>query len=182
MSNTDSYEKGANVSNLAMGYTRVNPGGQPDPNAPRRENTQMRPQKGSSAGGGYSTVGDLLKFVMALQSHKLLSKKFTEIVTTGKIEVGGVVGTYAYGFGDKVFNGKHIIGHNGGSAGIAANLDIFPELGYTSIILSNYDPPAMMPVMMKIRELIPAGSSPVSQQQQQKPRDEQPLSQAEQEV
>jgi CubicO group peptidase (beta-lactamase class C family) len=170
MSNTDSYEKGADVSNLAIGYTRMSPSGQPDPNAPRRENTQLRPQKGSSAGGGYSTVNDLLKFVMALQSHKLLSKKFTEIVTTGKIEVGGVVGKYAYGFGDKVFDGKHIVGHNGGSAGIAANLDIFPELGYTSIILSNYDPPAMMPVIMKIRELIPAGSSPISRQQQ-KPRD-----------
>jgi len=141
----------------------------------------MRPRRGSSAGGGYSTVGDLLKFVAALQNHKLLSKKFTEIVTTGKIEVGGIVGKYAYGFGDKIFGGKHIVGHNGGSAGIAANLDIFPELGYTAIILSNYDPPAMMSVIMKIRGLIPAASSPVSQQPQ-KPRNEQPLSQAEQEV
>ena len=181
MNNTDSYEKGANVSNLAIGYTRMNPSGQPDPTAPRRENTQMRPRRGSSAGGGYSTVGDLLKFVAALQNHKLLSKKFTEIVTTGKIEVGGIVGKYAYGFGDKIFGGKHIVGHNGGSAGIAANLDIFPELGYTAIILSNYDPPAMMSVIMKIRGLIPAASSPVSQQPQ-KPRNEQPLSQAEQEV
>ena len=163
MSNTDSYEKGANVSNMAVGYTRINPSGQPDPTAPRRENTQMRPLKGSSAGGGYSTVGDLLKFVVALQNHQLLSKKFTEIVTAGKIEVGGMIGKYAYGFGDKVFNGKHIVGHNGGSPGIAANLDIFPELGYICIILSNYDPPSMMPVIMKIRELIPAGSSPVSQ-------------------
>jgi len=60
------------------------------------------------------------------------------------------------GIGDKVFNGKHIVGHNGGAPGIAANLDIFPELGYVSIILSNYDPPAMMPVIMKARELIPA--------------------------
>ncbi|HEX8651042.1 MAG TPA: serine hydrolase domain-containing protein [Pyrinomonadaceae bacterium] len=169
MSNTGSYEKGANVSNLAIGYTRMNPGGQPDPTAPRRENTQMRPQKGSPAGGGYSTVDDLLRFVTALQSHKLLSKKQTEVVTTGKIEVGGIVGKYAYGFSDKVFNGKHIIGHNGGSAGVAANLDIFPELGYTCVILSNYDPPAMMPVIMKIRELIPATSSPVSPQPQKSP-------------
>ena len=67
------------------------------------------------------------------------------------------------------------------SSGIGANLDIFPELGYTSIILTNYDPPAMMPVIMKIRELIPAGASTVSQQPQ-KPRDEHPLSPAEQEV
>ncbi|MCA1850399.1 MAG: DUF4440 domain-containing protein, partial [Acidobacteria bacterium] len=73
------------------------------------------------------------------------------------------------------------VGHNGGAPGIGANLDIFPELGYTAIILSNYDPSAMMPVIMKIRELIPAASSPITQQPQ-KQRDAQPLSQAEREV
>jgi len=183
MKDTDSYERGANIQNLAIGYTRMRRGqqGQPDPNAPRLENTQMLPLKGSSAGGGYSTVDDLLKFALALQNHKLLSKKFTEIITTGKFDVGGPMGKYAYGFGDKVVGGKHIVGHNGGSVGIAANFDMFPELGYTAIILSNYDPPAMMPVIMKIRELIPAAPTLVSQQIQ-KPQGEQPLSQAEQEV
>ena len=177
MTNTDSYEKGANIKNRAIGYTRMNPpgGGQSGPNAPaRRENTQTLPLKGSPAGGGYSTLEDLLKFALALQNHKLLSKKFTEIVTTGKFDVGGPVGKYAYGFSDKIYNGRHIVGHNGGSVGIGANFDMFPELGYTSIILSNYDPPAMMPVIMKIRELIPAASSFVPQQTQ-KPRNEQPL-------
>ncbi len=181
MNNTDSYEKGANVKNLAVGYTRMNPDGQPDMTKPRRENTQTVSIKGSSAGGGYSTVDDLLKFSQALQSYKLLSKKFTEIVTTGKFDVGGPMGKYAYGFIDKIFNGKHIVGHNGGSPGIAANFDMFPELGYAAIILSNYDPPAMMPVIMKIREMIPSASSSVSPQLQ-KPQNEQPLSQAEKEV
>lgn len=183
MNDTDSYEKGANVKNLAVGYTRMSLGGQgqPDPTAPRRENTQMLPIKGSPAGGGYSTLDDLLKFALALQNNKLLSKKFTEIVTTGKFDVGGPVGKYAYGFGDKISGGKHIVGHNGGSFGIGANFDMFPELGYTAVILSNYDPPAMMPVIMKIRALIPAAPPSVSQQTQ-KPQSEQPLSQAEQEV
>lgn len=177
MNNTDHYEKNANVPNLALGYARMTPDGQPDPNAPIRENTFLRPMKGSSAGGGYSTVGDLLKFALALQNHKLLSKKFTEIVTTGKIDVGGPMGKYGYGFGDKIFYGRHIIGHNGGNPGIAANLDIFPELGYTAIILSNFDPQrSVMPIIMKLRELVPVVSPPVSQQK------ENPLSQAEQEV
>ncbi len=168
MNNTDSFEKGAKVTNLAVGYTRMNPNGQPEPQAPRRENTPMRPAKGSPAGGGYSTVEDLLKFRLALQNYKLLSQKFTEIVTTGKIEVGGPVGKYAYGFSDKIFGGRHIIGHNGGAPGIAANLDMFPELGYTAIILSNYDPPAMMPVIMKVRALIPAKTSASEQSQKQR--------------
>ena len=64
------------------------------------------------------------------------------------------MGKYGYGFGDNVVGGKHIIGHNGGFPGTAANLDIFPELGYSAAILMNVDG-AMMPVLKKLRELIP---------------------------
>jgi len=171
MNNTDSYEKGANIKNLAVGYTRLNSNGQPDLTKQRRENNQTLPAKGSSAGGGYSTVDDLLKFALALQNHKLLSKKIMEIITTGKFDVGGPMGKYAYGFIDKILNGKHIVGHNGGSLGIAANFDMFPELGYTAIILSNYDPPAMMPVIMKVRELIPSSTSSASTESPNQPNE-----------
>jgi CubicO group peptidase (beta-lactamase class C family) len=183
MKDTDSFERGTKVRNLAIGYTRatLSDRGRPDPNAPLHDNTQMLPLKGSSAGGGYSTLDDMLKFAMALENNKLLSKKFTEIVTTGKFDVGGPMGKYAYGFGDKIFGGKHIVGHNGGGPGVGANFDMFPELGYTAVIFSNLDSPAMFPIIMKIRELIPAGSSLVSQQIQ-KPQNEKPLTQAEQEV
>jgi uncharacterized protein (TIGR02246 family) len=154
MQDTASYEKTANVANLATGYTRMNPGGQADLTQPRRENLDSRPLKGSSAGGGYSTLEDLLKFALALQNHKLLGKNFTDIVTTGKIKDSGGVGKFGYGFADMLFGDKRIFGHNGGGPGIAANLDIFPETGYVSIVMSNYDPPQMFPVMIKARELI----------------------------
>lgn len=184
MNNTDSFERGAKVENLAIGYTRatLSDRGRPDPNAPLRDNTQMLPLKGSSAGGGYSTLDDMLKFAVALQNNKLLSKKFTEIVTTGKFDVGGPMGKYAYGFGDKFFNGKHIVWHNGGGPGIGANFDMFPELGYTAIIFSNLDSPAMFPIITKIRELIPGGTQAAASQQTQEPQNNKPLSQAEQEV
>jgi len=55
---------------------------------------------------------------------------------------------------------------------------MFPGLGYTAVVLTNYDGPAMMPVIMKLRELIPTtSSSPSGQSQQQTP-----VSQSEQEV
>lgn len=53
-------------------------------------------------------------------------------------------------------NGKHIVGHNGGAQGIAANFDMYPELGYTAVLLMNSDPPTMMPIIKGIRERIPA--------------------------
>jgi len=76
-------------------------------------------------------------------------------VTKGKVDAGPI-GRYAYGFGDTVVDGKHIVGHNGGWPGVAANFDMYPELGYTSVILLNTDPPAMSPIVTRVRQLIPA--------------------------
>ncbi len=159
MVNTDSYERNRETPNLALGYTTVGDHGRPDPAAPRRPNSPMRPLKGSPAGGGYSTVEDLLRFSVALQSHKLLSQKYTEIITTGKVEPGGPGRKYGYGFGEEISNGRRIVGHNGGGPGIGANFDIFTQLGYTAITLGNYDPPATMPVVRKIRELLPKATA-----------------------
>jgi D-alanyl-D-alanine carboxypeptidase len=154
MSNSGFYEPGKEIPKLAIGYTRMGPDGKPGAEA--KENTDRLEVRGGPAGGGYSTVEDLLKFQLALSGKKLLNREYTDIVTTGKIEAGGPIGKYAYGFGDKIVDGKHIVGHNGGWPGVAANVDLFPELGYTAIILLNTDPPAMMPIIMRLRQLIPA--------------------------
>ena len=178
MVNTDSYESDKATPNLAIGYMNMGENGGPDPSAPRRPNTPMRALKGSPAGGGYSTVDDMLRFSVALWNHKLLSQKYTDIVTTGKVEMAGPGRKYAYGFGEEMSNGRRIVGHNGGGPGIGANFDMFTELGYTAVILGNYDPPAMMPVVKKIRELLPT-AMPCSNSTQSQP---QPISQSEQEV
>lgn len=184
MVNTDSYEKCKNVPNMAIGYMRMNDKGMPDPSLPLRENTSVRSAKGSPAGGGYSTVEDMLRFSFALRGNKLLSKKYTDIVTTGKVEVAGPDRKYAYGFGDNVIDGRHIVGHNGGGPGIGANFDMFPEIGYTAVILSNFSAPTMIPVVKKVRDLIPTSSAPTSGAAQASiaPQQGQSLSQAEQEV
>ena len=96
-----------------------------------------------------------MKFSLALRDNKLLSQKFKEIVTTGKVEMGMPGRKYAYGFGEEMSNGRRIFGHNGGGPGIGAQLDIIPDAGYTIVVLGNYDAPTMMPVVMKIRELLP---------------------------
>jgi len=154
MTDTGFYEPGKEIPNLAIGYTKMGMDGKPLEEV--RDNTNTREVRGGPAGGGYSTVGDLVKFHTALRSYKLLNEEYTKLVTTGKVEAGGPMGRYAYGLSDKIFNGKHIVGHNGGSGGIAANFEMYPELGYTSVMLMNTDPPAMMPVIMGIRQRIPA--------------------------
>ncbi len=147
MKHTDAYEMTADTPNLAMGYTTEGSGGQG-----RHENTATRPNRGGPAGGGYSTAEDLMRFHTALREHKLLDRKYTDLITTGKVDMGGA--KYAYGFGDEVINGKRVFGHNGGAEGIASDLSMYPDLGYTSVVITNYDPPLMMPVVKRIREMI----------------------------
>ena len=154
MNDTGFYEPGKEIPNLAIGYTKMTPQGQPGDEI--RDNTSLREVKGGPAGGGFSTAPDLVKFQQALFSYKLLDKTHTELVTTGKVEGPRGMGKYAYGFGDRDTDGKHSVGHNGGAPGIAANFEMFPELGYTAVVLMNSDPPTVMPVAKAIRDRIPA--------------------------
>jgi CubicO group peptidase (beta-lactamase class C family) len=114
MSNTDFYEADSNTPNMAIGYTNLGPDGGLELLS-RAENASILPVKGGPAGGGFSTVEDLLKFDVALRAHKLLNPKFTDLVLTGKVdredEWGG---KYAYGFADDSLNGKAIVGYTGG--------------------------------------------------------------------
>jgi len=61
-------------------------------------------------------------------------------------------------FADSLIDGVRVTGHNRGGPGTGANFDIFPGLGYTAVVLSNYSAPTMMPVVRKIRELIAKNS------------------------
>jgi CubicO group peptidase (beta-lactamase class C family) len=111
------------------------------------------PSAGSSAGGALSTVGDLLKFDRMFRKHKLLSRKYTDIIITPKVDT--VWGTrYGYGFGSEKVNGKRIVGHGGDTIGISTELDMYLDQGYTVIVLSNYDPPAAANISGKLRVLI----------------------------
>lgn len=147
MKNTDSYDTDLIVPNLAIGYTFQSsvPGPQAKSAKPvRRENFYLHAVKGGPAGGGYSTAEDLLAFAAALREHRLLNSKYTTLATTGKVQMGPD-GKYAYGFGDFTVKGHRHIGHSGGAPGISADFRDYLDLGYTAIVLSNYDGAAQLP-------------------------------------
>jgi len=148
MADTGFFKKHDDATNLARGYTLFNNGmpplkadGQMDmsgyKDAVLEDNLASLPLIGSPAGGGYSTARDMLKFSSALINNKLLSKKYTSLVTTGK--AASPFGKYGYGFEDLLENNRRTIGHSGGAPGINALLRIFIDDGVTVVILSNYD-------------------------------------------
>jgi CubicO group peptidase (beta-lactamase class C family) len=103
-------------------------------------NAPTLPFRGTSAGGGYSTVGDLLRFATALREQRLLDRRHTALLTAGKVETP--IGRYAYGFFDMRRGGARMVGHGGGAPGMNGDLAFEPDSGYVVVALSNLDPPA----------------------------------------
>lgn len=154
MSDTLAYPLDRDVANLALGYTHFAPDGSTDPGT-WWNNLLMLPARGSPAGGGYSTVEDLLRFARALHTHTLLGPELTSTVLESKVDLRTrAFAHYGYGFCvDKVATSR-LAGHTGGAPGINGQLDMYLDTGYTLVVLSNYDPPAASQVAARFRELI----------------------------
>src|SRR6185295_6784013 len=125
MKDTDAYQSDGRTPNLAAGYTRERlPGVTPDASG-WVDNQPTRPFRGSPAGGGYSTLDDLLRFTEAMRAGKLLkpqttASEFREFRPNDKGELG--------------------LGIGGGAPGINAGIETLGP--YTIIVLANLDPPA----------------------------------------
>jgi len=151
MTATDYYELDSDPPNLAEGLME-------GPNGTRRNNIFALPVKGLPFGLGYSTAEDLLKFNSALVNRTLLSANSLETLWTGKTDklYNGPDGQYGYGFFVKRYNGTRIIGHGGGWPGVTNQVDMYPDLGYTVVILTNYDDSPRI-IAYKLREWLAQG-------------------------
>jgi len=136
MLNTGAFDLDANTPGLAIGYTTQDFYG--NETGVLADNTPIIPIKGFAAGGGYSTVEDLLRFRQALLNFELLSPETTELLLMGKVVVREN-SRYAYGFTDRMVAGQRVVGHTGGAPGICSFLYIYPDTGYTVVVLSNSD-------------------------------------------
>jgi D-alanyl-D-alanine carboxypeptidase len=130
MRSTGSLPESVEMPDRAVGYMRPSPGGAWSPN------TDTLPWRGTAAGGGYSTVGDLLRFAQALESGRLISTTTLAEATRPHQQ------QYGYGFGVQGQGRLGSYGHGGGAPGMNGELRVFPQLGYVVVSLSNLDPPA----------------------------------------
>src|SRR5277367_6729594 len=149
MASTGSFPEDQNVPDRSVGYT------QGDSNK-LQPNTDTLPYRGTSAGGGYCTVEDFLRFANALTNHKLLNAQNTDLLTTGKVDTPRG-DKYAFGFMDNsgAAPPRHF-GHGGGAPGMNGELQIFPQTGYVIVVLSNLDPPAASRISDFIANRLPA--------------------------
>ncbi len=137
MTDTASYAIDEKVPNRAVGMTKRGPDG---PLPERQSNVRTLPARGSSAGGGYSTAPDLLRFSQALLADKLLPKRWTDWVFSGNLDGPG----------------RRNIGVAGGSPGVNGVLEIEPP--YTIVVLSNFDPPSAEEIAREGRRALGIGA------------------------
>jgi D-alanyl-D-alanine carboxypeptidase len=138
MTRTGPLSPEALPSDAAVGYTRGDPDAPSD--APLRPNTVLLPGQGSSAGGGYATGGDLLRFLEAIRA-------------------GRVAGAPPAG-----------LGVAGGAPGLNAALEGSLPGGVDLVVLANLDPPAAERVARRVRRLLgQSESEPFSSSERQRP-------------
>jgi CubicO group peptidase (beta-lactamase class C family) len=146
MTNSDSYDLDLVNSNLAVGYDKE----YTDAGIVFRNNLYLHVIRGGPAGGGFSTVEDLLRFTVALRSGRLVGEEYVRMITTPKPELNSP--NYGYGFG--VLPEDGIVAHSGGAEGISAHLEMLTADGYTFALLSNYGGDTIAPITFKLRELL----------------------------
>jgi CubicO group peptidase (beta-lactamase class C family) len=143
------YEADDPAPGVAFGYTK-NWGPKGGRQQTWRRNIYSLPARGSAAGGGYSTVDDLLAFTKALLEDRLLEPAYTDWFLSGR-EWGEINEDQAP---DPAVRSQGGVGFAGGAPGINSMLDVDLERGYTVVVMGNYDPPAAMDVARTIRRIL----------------------------
>ena len=141
MSESGGYAALERLPNRATGYTTRHTFGPPTPGELPSSNQAMLPACGGPAGGGYSTASDLLRLEAALRRHTILSTQSTVLLMTGGVveDANAPEAKYSLGLEELTVNGVRMVGHGGNFPGVSTAFDMYPELGYTVVVLSNAD-------------------------------------------
>ncbi len=127
------------AADRAMGYWKAE-----SLKGPWSPNRDVLPGRGSSAGGSYSTAADLIRFVDAMRTDRLLSFGWTEWLLGGPIP--GADAASALGA-----RHSRSLGIAGGAEGINAVLFFNAGDGSVTVVLSNLDEPSAEHLAKAIR-------------------------------
>lgn len=130
MAQTGLDARDAVVANTAVGYV-PNERGTPALPGQWRANSFLVAYRGTSAGGAYSTVGDMIRFAEALQAGRLVNSSTLSVLTSPKPH------SAHYGYGFVIDEIPNSVGHTGGAPGVSAWLLMLPASGINIAVLAN---------------------------------------------
>jgi CubicO group peptidase (beta-lactamase class C family) len=94
---------------------------------------------GSSAGGSFSNLNDMLKFSNALKNNLIVSKETLKNMISVKNNNMVLTEDYGYGFIIQKFDNELSYGHGGTAKGVNFEFRYFPNSDITLVIFSNQD-------------------------------------------
>lgn len=124
-----------------------------------RSNTFVNQYRGNPAGGGYSTVSDLLIFVGALRDGRLFSEATRAAATTGMFDMGRT--RYGLGFIVDRANDLNIVGQTGGHVGIASEVWLHRDTGWSLAIMTNGEVDGYWGLSVAVKDML-CGESPAT--------------------
>jgi CubicO group peptidase (beta-lactamase class C family) len=145
MNNTDSYDRDSAAEDLAVGYTNMHTLAGSSTEF-RWENTYLLAPRGTPAGGGYSTVGDLLKYDQALRGGQILGRAAYDFICNG----------FKGKIGDP-FTPQRVLRGAGGANGVSTFWARDLRTGYTIIVLTNLDNPLAIEIGNEIVKMLGLG-------------------------
>lgn len=143
MTRSDFYTKPEWLTNSDIAHPYSTGGrSNPNPGGPRVDIIDAEDFIGSPAGNAFSTAPDMARFARALSDGRLLSRAYADLMTGGKVPLpphrnqSDIVG---YGPDTRIVNDRFVFGHTGGAAGETTVIDVYPDLDWVTVMLSNYD-------------------------------------------
>lgn len=136
MTRTDSWCRDEIVERRAIGYIPPDEAEAMGLGKGWRTNQGFEGSRGTSAGGGMSTAGDLFRFARALVEGRLVKPETLATLVTPRVPF--LPGSrYAYGFVVADGSGQSSFGHAGGFPGAAGELRVYGDGAWTLVVLSN---------------------------------------------
>ncbi|MEJ3742582.1 serine hydrolase domain-containing protein [Actinomycetes bacterium KLBMP 9797] len=93
-------------------------------------------------GNVFATAPDLVRFAHALSDGTLLDRPYADLYTGAKLPGPADAARpsfRAYSGPLHLINGQWVFGRGGGSGGVTASWNIYPDTGWVGVVLSNYD-------------------------------------------
>lgn len=135
------------IPNRAQGYRRA-----PDGtlrNSPLADNSYKVP------GGGFvSTVEDLAKLAIAMQTGKLLKHETVEQMYTRQKLRDGKETTYGLGWNVATSDGQRVIGHSGAQQRVSTMLHMLPDRGFAVVLMVNVEDTRLQPLASQITDAV----------------------------
>jgi CubicO group peptidase (beta-lactamase class C family) len=135
------------IPNRAQGYRRTEKGELL--NSPLADNSYKVP------GGGFvSTVEDLARFAVAVQSNKLLKRETLEQMFTRQKTNDGKETNYGLGWGVNTRNGQRIISHSGAQQRVSTTLHMQPDQGLAVVLMADIEEVRLGDLAIQIGDIL----------------------------